>query len=238
MKKKVFVYIGSRNPESRLYQNTYEILENFKKRAEGKIELTIELYSPLNSHINPSTGCKDCFNHGKCPSELTAEDAGAEIKQKMSEADIVILASPVYAHNVSSDMKVLVDRLSYWSHLYKLAKKVGIVITTAESNGSHFVSEYLDKTLTFMGASVSYKANFINSENFLREAYIEETVDALLNACDENYEFKPTNQQETTFNTLKMVLTGYAKDHFEYRYWDENRLFECDTLEEYFRKYA
>lgn len=83
-------------------------------------------------------------------------------------------------------VKVLIDRLSYWAHIYKLAKKVCITITTAESNGAHFVADYLDKTLSFMGAIVEYKANFTNSENFLRDSYIEEAVDKLSRVCEDD----------------------------------------------------
>lgn len=239
MIKKVFVYVGSRNENSRIFNFTNQILTQFKERCSDEVEIQVDLFSPLNSRLNPSTGCKQCFNFGKCPSEnQDAPDDGELIKSKIMESDYVILASPVYSHNVSSDMKVLIDRISYWAHLYTLAKKAGVVIATAESNGAVFVTDYLDKTLSFMGASVIHKANFTKTEHFLSDIYVEETVDEMMKILDPAYKFRPSNYQETTFNTLKIILTQYEEQHFERKYWVENHLFECDTLEEYFESYA
>jgi len=239
MLKKIFVYVGSRNENSRIFDLTNQIISRFKNLCSKEIELQIDIYSPLNTQLNPSTGCRQCFNLGQCPSELKDEpDDGELIKRKMKEADYIILASPVYSHNVSSDMKVLVDRLSYWAHLYTLVKKAGIVISTAESNGATFVTDYLEKTLSFMGASVIHKTNFIKTESFLADTYVEETVDSMLHVLDSSYKFTPTDYQETTFNTLKIILSQYEQQHFEHKYWVENHLFDCDTLEEYFESYA
>lgn len=234
--KNIFVYIGSRNKNSRLFKYTEEIIKGIKRRDIK--DLTIEVFSPLTVNLYPSTGCKRCFQQGKCPSEELIDDEGKLIKEKMEKADIIILASPVYSHNVSSDMKVLIDRLSYWAHLFKLSGKAGMVITTAESNGADFVSDYLEKILSYMGASVELKTNFINSELDLIDAYIEEATEVLEKLCSSKYSVQPMKNQETTFQTLKLILKDYPKNHFEYRYWEENKFFTYDSYEELLNEYA
>lgn len=234
--KNIFVYIGSRNEESRLFRYVHQIINH--ARAHCSAIGNIDIYSPLNSNLLPSTGCKNCFEKGFCPSEEAANDDGEQIKGRIEQADIVILASPVYSHNVSSDMKLLIDRLSYWAHLFKLTGKAGIVVTTAESNGASFVSAYLEKTMSFMGASIEHTVNFVNSEQDLADMYAEEAAAKLIEICDDSYRAKPTNQQEVTFQTMKMILLDYPHDHFEYRYWRDHGLFDCQSYEELLNRHV
>ncbi|MGG0823504.1 flavodoxin family protein [Paenibacillus turicensis] len=233
--KNIFVYIGSRNENSRLFRYVHQIIDY--ARAHCSIG-NIDIYSPLNSNLLPSTGCKNCFQQGFCPNEENSHDDGHIIKAKLEQADIVILASPVYSHNVSSDMKLLIDRLSYWAHLFKLTGKAGIVVTTAESNGASFVSDYLVKTLSFMGASIEHTVNFVNSEQDLADLYAEEAALKLIELCNDSYRATPTSQQEVTFQTMKMILSDYPKDHFEYRYWKENGFFDYQSYEELLNRHV
>lgn len=237
MKKNLFVYLGTRNPDSRTYRYTTQIIDLFKKKANTDLGLDIEVafYTPLNSILLPSTGCCNCFSYGKCPNEKNPDDQGDEIKKQLEKADIVLFASPVYSHNVSSDMKILIDRISHWGHIFKLVNKSAFVITTSESNGSTFVADYLEKTFRFMGATIACTTNFINSEDFLADDYIEETVEKLLFVCRPGYKFDFTNGQETTFQTLKLILKDYPENHFEYQYWKESGLFESDSLTDYMK---
>lgn len=234
--KNIFVYIGSRNQNSRLFKHVETILETIKVKHRGNIN--IDVFSPLNTNLYPSTGCKNCFEKGFCPNEQSINDEGKFIKEKMENADVIILASPVYSHNVSSDMKVLIDRLSYWGHLFKLAGKAGMVITTAESNGANFVSDYLEKTLSFMGACVELKTNFVNSESDLVDSYIREAAETLERLCSPEYSASSTSGQEVTFQTYKLILKDYPKDHFEYKYWEENEFFNYQSYEELLNEYV
>ncbi|NGP58719.1 flavodoxin family protein [Paenibacillus thiaminolyticus] len=234
--KNIFVYIGSRNKDSRLFRYTYQIIDFVRNHCNAVGN--IDIYSPLNCNLHPSTGCKNCFQKGFCPNEESPSDDGELIKTKIEQADIVILASPVYSHNVSSDMKVLIDRLSYWAHIFKLAGKSGVIVTTAESNGAQFVADYLTKIMTYMGASIEHIVNFVNSEQDLAELYAEEAAHKIIEICDDSYHVTPTSQQELTFQTLKLILLDYPRDHFEYRYWKDHGLFDCQSYEELVDKYV
>ncbi|HGO4018602.1 TPA: NAD(P)H-dependent oxidoreductase [Staphylococcus aureus] len=145
----VTAYIGSRNEFSRTHTYTKKILNNLQM----KYNIESQVFSPLNLKLNPSTGCKNCFTRGFCPQEINNEDDGKHIKNAIEKSKVVIIATPVHSHNVSVDTKILIDKLSYWLHTFKMIGKHIIIIDTSESNGSVFVQDYLKKTFSLMGGA-------------------------------------------------------------------------------------
>ena len=60
-----------------------------------------------DKHINYCTGCSVCSMYQKpCPQK----DDAAEIVEKMIEADVIVMATPVYFYAMSAQMKTLIDR--------------------------------------------------------------------------------------------------------------------------------
>lgn len=226
---KIFSYIGSRNPTSRTNRITEEILKKISDTTERKIDY--EVHTPLTTPLSHSTGCKSCFNQGFCPQDKNNfDDYMINVKNKMIDSDIIFISSPVHSHNVSSDIKILIDRLSYWTHIFKLAGKKIIILVTAESNGAHFVVEYIDKVFSLMGGEICYSVAFLNSEIDLREEIIEDAVSSISSTIDENYAPQFTEKQEAAFSSLKLIMQSSNKELFEYNYWKKNRLLEFDSL--------
>ena len=98
-------------------------------------------------------GCFSCFLNGEdtCPdSKYTLP-----IISSMEEADIVIIASPVYGLDVSGQIKALIDHLCFmWlSHRPnpKLFDKVGVVFTTAAGMGLKNTSRTMKNSFFFWG---------------------------------------------------------------------------------------
>ena len=100
--KKVLVINGSRNYVSK----GYKIISKIQKGLDSnKFEMV--LFDPNKLQLEFCRGCKNCFNTGKCPLDL--KDSGKLLKDSMIEADFIIFLSPVYAHNVSGDIKNIID---------------------------------------------------------------------------------------------------------------------------------
>lgn len=60
-----------------------------------------------DKQINYCTGCSVCSMYGKpCPQQ----DDAAELVEKMIEADVIVLATPVYFYTMSAQMKTFIDR--------------------------------------------------------------------------------------------------------------------------------
>ncbi|PED94895.1 NADPH-dependent FMN reductase [Bacillus toyonensis] len=228
--KHVLAYVGSRNPDSKTRKHIERLLQSLSEKY--KEEISHELLTPNDIQLSPSTGCKNCFKTGKCSLDKVPKDEGELLKRKLLEADFIILASPVYSHNVSSDMKMVIDRLSYWAHLFKLVGKSSIVLAAAESNGVNFVADYLEKVAYVLGLHVVDKIGLMghqeltdNQLDFLTESIYNHVMGIEKPYADEKI--------EATFQALKRSFLGYPQDHAEYVYWKESGMFAASSYQEY-----
>lgn len=177
--KKVVAYIATRKGE---YSNTYKftkaILDKCKEKSEN---IDFEIITSNDVTINACRGCEKCFVSGVC--SLDKLDEASKLKEKLLSADMVIFASPVYAHNVSGDMKIFIDRISYWLHNMKLNGKYAAVISTTLSNGHLTAINYLEKMMHFFGAKMLFKINCTVSDpdEFTNEEWLDKKSDELSN---------------------------------------------------------
>ena len=75
------------------------------KKAGHEVEY-IKLH---DKNINYCKGCRKCFETGEC---VFKDDDMAGISKSIKDADVIILASPVYWANVPAVVKNLFDRMS------------------------------------------------------------------------------------------------------------------------------
>lgn len=104
MNKKIVVLNGS----PRKNGNTATLINSFKKGAEesGNTVTTFFL-DKMNIH-----GCKGCLKGGRKPEyPCVQKDDMDTIYPVYKEADIVVLASPLYYWNWSGQLKITFDRL-------------------------------------------------------------------------------------------------------------------------------
>jgi len=78
--------------------------------------------------------------------------------------DAIVLASPNYINNVTAWMKALFDRMGDCVHCQRMEGKYGAAVSTAGGSGAVYVAEYLNKTLSLMGADVVGAASVNMSE--------------------------------------------------------------------------
>jgi multimeric flavodoxin WrbA len=70
-------------------------------------------------NIHPCKGCRYCEKKGVCV--IDDDDMAAEIYSLLREADIIVIASPVFFYSVPSQLKALIDRTqAFWSRKYRL----------------------------------------------------------------------------------------------------------------------
>lgn len=179
--KKVVAYVASRNNSSRSVTITENLLTELKRSLNHRINTT--LITPLTHNVHPPTGCKNCFNQGICPSDFLTNDDTNLIKNELLEADLIFLVSPVYSHNVSGDMKNLIDRISYWAHIFKLSGKPIILLASAESNGAKYVINYMNRVFTAMGATIIGQETFLNT---VEDSY-KGKVDIIINLSKKSF---------------------------------------------------
>ena len=101
MSKKVLILSGS----PRKGGNSDILCDEFMKGAEESGN-TVEKIRVAEKKIGYCRGCYACKRTGIC----AIKDDMAEILQKMIDADVIVLASPVYFYSIDAQLKAVIDR--------------------------------------------------------------------------------------------------------------------------------
>jgi multimeric flavodoxin WrbA len=122
---KILAIVGS----PRLRGNTNYLVDKALNTAAG-LGAETEKIVLRRYKVNPCIACKNCGELKTC----LLKDDGTSILEKLAEADGIILATPVYFHNVSAQMKALIDRCHFfYSHARKpKAQTLGLIVVAGE----------------------------------------------------------------------------------------------------------
>ena len=104
-------------------------------------------------NINACNGCEDCLIDGDCP----FRDDASELYERLLQADVVVLAAPVYFYSVPAQVKLLIDRCqALWARKYVLRRGPtpdpgrGVIIAVAASKGPKVFDGFLLTVKYFM----------------------------------------------------------------------------------------
>ena len=109
---KVVAFNGSPRKEGNTYQSLQVVLEELKK--EG---IETEIVQVGGKIIHGCTACYKCFENKDKECSIKDDDLNNYLK-KMIESDGIIIGSPVYFSNVTSEVKAFMDRAGFmakWS---------------------------------------------------------------------------------------------------------------------------
>lgn len=173
MSKNVLILSGS----PRKGGNSDILCDEFMK---GAVESgnKVEKIRVAEKKIAPCSACYFCRdNGGKC----VHKDDMAEVLQKMIDADVLVLASPVYFYSVDAQLKALIDRtVARWLEVknkdfYYIVTMADEELSSADTTIACFrgyadcVSGAKEKGI-LIGNGV-YEKEEINNTNKLKEAY-------------------------------------------------------------------
>lgn len=122
MSKKVLILSGS----PRKGGNSDTLCDRF---AQGALDAghEVEKLRVAEMNIGYCRACYACKDTGKC----AINDDMAEVLQKMIDADVLVLASPVYFYSIAAQLKAVIDRsVARW--LEVKSKELYYIITAAE----------------------------------------------------------------------------------------------------------
>ncbi|NIU82882.1 MAG: flavodoxin family protein [Candidatus Thorarchaeota archaeon] len=102
---KTLIVNGSPHGERGVHNSLIGILEKGLKKARSDVE-TISL---SKIKVNSCLGCFSCWT--RSPGECVHKDDMSKMLPKVTKADILVLASPVYVDGVTGLMKNFMDRL-------------------------------------------------------------------------------------------------------------------------------
>jgi len=119
--------------------NTSFLLKNFMQAAE-KLGAQTRIIEVTQKNIIPCKEYVVCERKGYCPID---DDVKSEIYPLIRQAEVVVLATPIFFFNMTAQLKAVVDRCQlFWARKYKLkltdpAKKTkrGFLLSVGASKG-------------------------------------------------------------------------------------------------------
>lgn len=223
-------YAGSRS----VFSKSICLGEKLKTVLREK-NIEMELYTARDNMVRECRGCGKCFDEGLCPQDR--EDSMGCIREKILEADLIVLLSPVYLNNVSGAMKTFLDRIGSWVHTLSLSGKIGIVVTVTDQSGQEFVTYYLQKVLSQMGCNVVGEYKVVALEGLEQEEVIERIVSDIVKVFSDQEQYKSTDDLEEIFQYMKARFVNtdmeqYKDESYEIKYWYDSGMAECETFQE------
>ena len=127
MNKKVLILSGS----PRKNGNSDILCDEFMRGAEESGN-RVEKIRVAEKNIGYCKGCYYCKNSG---GECVIKDDMAEVLQKMIDADVIVLASPVYFYSIDAQLKAVIDRtVARWLEVKN--KEFYYIMTAADEDKS------------------------------------------------------------------------------------------------------
>ncbi|MFC2027759.1 flavodoxin family protein [Chloroflexota bacterium] len=142
---KILGIIGSPRRNS----NT-EILVKEAMDGAREIGAEIEIIDITQKNINPCNACALCLDTSEC----VITDDMQHIYAKLLEADGIFIGTPVYFWNVSSQVKILIDRTYPLMWNRKLRGKVGGIAVVARRAGCGNTYSFLVDYFTLMRITI------------------------------------------------------------------------------------
>lgn len=126
MSKKVLILLGS----PRKNGNSCALSDGFAQGARDAGH-QVETVFLGEKKIGHCIACDACRQTGKC----AIRDDMAELLQKMIDADVIVLASPVYFYSINGQLKDVIDR-SYARGAELVDKEFYYILTAADTNAA------------------------------------------------------------------------------------------------------
>jgi multimeric flavodoxin WrbA len=107
--------------------------------------INTELIQLAGKPIHGCTACFGCFNKKNKQCVRHDDDVNKYI-EKMLEADAIILGSPVYFSNMSSELKALIDRVGFVQRANDnmLRRKIGAPVVAVRRAGAVFTCDAIN----------------------------------------------------------------------------------------------
>jgi len=182
------------------------------------------IYLPGDT-VLPCLGCDYCHKRGGC----VQKDSFEEIRQKVLEADGVVLGSPNYIFSVSAQMKSFIDRCASMIHCIGFHGKYGASVITSGGGDEEPIADYMNHFMMITGiqsvGSVWATMGLIFGDEFPEdiETRALDLGKRLVTAWKNKEVFPEIQQKMASFKERMRQLMEYRKEEwpYEYAYWKQ-----------------
>jgi len=132
---KILAILGS----ARKYGNSEILVRTVIEPLEKTLDAEIDYLRLTKANLSPCMACGGCEKTGLC---IIKDDMGG-LYERVDQAEILFLVSPIYFYGLSAQSKVFIDRIqARWSRKYlqkirfrRDEKRQGYLISTAATHG-------------------------------------------------------------------------------------------------------
>ncbi|MFO7963506.1 MAG: NAD(P)H-dependent oxidoreductase [Desulfobacterales bacterium] len=220
---KIISLIGSPHGEK---GNTAALLDRVHEGAMEK-GASIETILLKGDTVFPCLACDACHKKGKC----VQKDDFERIREKIEQAEGLILASPNYIFSVSAQLKAFMDRCCSVVHLMGFEGKYGASVITSGGGDESAIAEYMNHFLLITGVrpvgSVWATMGLLTDNRFTDD--IRQSARMLGNnlvrawktgAMDPAVEQAMSSFRERMYRLVQWRKTEWP---YEYEYWRNHR---------------
>ncbi|MCF8106855.1 MAG: NAD(P)H-dependent oxidoreductase [Desulfohalobiaceae bacterium] len=219
------------------FGNTALMLEMLRPSIEAAA-MAFEVINLADKEISYCIGCGLCLEKGRC----WINDDQASIVRQLLQADGVILASPVYFHQVTAQMKTFLDRCLALGHKPRPAWKPGVSVCVSAGWGETATGHYLASVLRTFGAfnTGTLAAMAAGPGEFTgREAVEQKAEDVardLIRAVQEGRRVPATDEDFQYYLFMSSLIQKHQQSimRHDHQHWQEHGLY--DGFEQYIQQ--
>lgn len=203
--------------------STYHIAKMLSEKIGGEVT---EFFLPRDFGLF-CIGCTNCFKKSEdlCPHYKQLEP----ITKAIDEADVIILASPVYVYHSTGAMKTLLDHYGYRWMVHrpdeKMFDKQAVCITTAAGGGMKSTNKDMADSTFFWGVAKTYQygigvraVSYDGVSDKIRQR-IEKKTTTLAEKIKKNHgRVKPSIKTKVYFNFMRLLQKS-GWNEADVKYW-------------------
>ena len=222
---KILAIVGSCRKNGNTDQLVDMVRKGLNEEAErAAVALEVETLHLADRPIGFCRGCRACFDRGEesCP----VKDDLLSIKAKMKQADGILVASPVYVHDVSGVMKNWIDRLAHVCHRPEFAGKCGYLLVTVGGSPTRHALGSLHVALStwgfFVAGATGLKTGGLMTADEARrfEGRAQRIAGQLFRAIHKRRYAQPSFRTLMTFKIQQCYWQrAPRRDTLDYTYW-------------------
>lgn len=200
---------------SRRKRSTYNILKQVEKQllAQG---FETQIINVNEYKIDGCRGCQLCIKKDRC----NINDDFDELINRLIESEAIIIGTPVYIRNISTDLKIIIDRLCSWYHRPKMTGTYVVSVITTAASGIKNTDKYIKDFCLQFG---------LNHVGMISSSYVNpnprnlnKTITKLIKVLNDDIKnYRPSYRQITEFNIQKILAHKITTLDYEY-FLDKN----------------
>lgn len=205
--------------------STYHIAKMLAEKLEGEIT---EIFLPRDFD-SFCVGCTNCF--GKTETLCPHYEKLKPLTEAIDEADVLILASPVYVYHVTGAMKAFLDHYGYRWMVHrpeeKMFRKQAVCISTAAGAGMKSTNKDMAHSTFFWGVAKTYQYGvavrevaWARVDDKIKKSVEKKTTDLAGKIKKKQGKVKPSLKVKAFFNVMRLAQKS-GWNETDAKYWKE-----------------